>query len=304
MHTEPNGVVNPDRHAPLYYRGGEHGVMAVWHEFFLALQFALFQVGIGLLLGITSVESYYADEDFVPPKYGLGMLSPDCGEGCLGWQMVIWCLHLWVYVGEVIVAYSAKDKLGAVGTKFAAVTCIFFAVSFCVHPLPWGIVETKFVEKGFGDPFRCIAAILLFKWWATGAGDRIGSESWLGLMIVSHDRLFYGSIPLLVWALTALENQDWGMNRPTVFCASVVSVMRLLLYKHNTSCLLIAATPREALFLCSLLVLHGVWKAVTVGLAWCQQRGGTNNITVALHYGVRLPHANPFNYSNHRQQTV
>ena len=280
-----------------YFGMAPSGVDLLWVIVFPGLQ-----VLMGALLCLTSFWSMREGEDFSPPYYGLeNLLSP--GYEILA--IVIWALHMLAYGCEVKVAWQAKKRKAKATTttpimrgKFMLVTFFFFAVLFCVHPLPGGVTETKFVEQGFGDPFRCIAAIILYNWWGTGTGDQIRSEIWFGLMIVSHDRLFYGPMALLVWAVTtieSLEKQDYKIKAAQGLCALIVGVSRIFLYKRTTSCLLIAATPLDAVFLSCLLLVHGGWSILTVMDSYCRMKQKPiEEITIATMGSKPAADTNPF----------
>jgi len=274
-----NIVVTTDKQATLYYKFDEDRVgMLINRKKAIPVLRPMLRIATGVLLSLSYVQAYINNEDneWLSVDYGQCVHRDDeCDRAIYVWS-VFGLLWMMLFV-ELFEAYYVQRTFKVF---------VFLVVTFCVLPPPFTSIEEKLVLKGLGDPFKCIAIIILCRRWTDQSThdpeqrNVILTETWLGMMIVSHDRLFYGIIPGIVWFFVSVESlpQVAELKTITPVIALVISVARFALYKPDTTCLLISATPTEAIFLSCVTVLSGVSDAFSVAvLHFCKVRALTPN---------------------------
>ena len=262
-----NIVVTTDKQATLYYQFDEGRVrMLIGSEKVIPVLRPMLRIATGVLLSLSYVQAYVNNEDneWLSVDYGQCVNRDDeCDRAIYVWSVfgLLWIMLL----VELFEAYKVQRTFKIL---------VFLVVAFCVMPPPFTSIEEKLVLKGLGDPFKCIATIILCRRWTEKSTHEpkqrnvIWTETWLGMMIVSHDRLFYGIVPGIVWFFVSVESltQVTKLKTTTPIVALVISVVRFVLYKPDTTCLLISATPTEAIFLSCVTVLSGVSDAFSLAV--------------------------------------
>ena len=271
-------VVQTDRQATLYYRISEDTVKMIrWqravHEISnslvsgLPVCLACVRMTLGLVLGFFYAIRWSDDPEtkWVAADYGCSPLRVNEYYGCNVYRFVIWGVFLLMGLAEILLASQTEHE-----RQHLKQLMIFPALWFFVLPVPMTVVEERFVTEGFGDPFRAITVIYLYKW---SSGPELTLETLIGLMIVSHDSLFYGYAPGILSVALYFPPAEARLKLPGPdFIPILVSVVRVALHRADTTCLLVSATALEAVFLSSLIFVAGLFELGLMYFAWRREQ--------------------------------
>lgn len=267
-----------DKHATLYYRISEDTVamgqlFSMMGQLFstplgdyplVSIGLPITRAAVGCVLVGFYWDSYssHNEHEWVAADYGSRVARDDDCDNC---ELYTWIMWVVLFVMMMLEAFFVRHP-----TRIGP---IFPLVFFCVLPPPYPPIEKFFVMEGLGDPFRAMATIYLCKLSRGTPSQALTKELLVGLMIVSHDRLFYGPAPLIAWTALYQDWQDFGEIKTIYYVAFIVSLTRFFLHNTDTTCLLVTATALEAVILSALIVLSAISEAGHELVAWS---GGPN----------------------------